>query len=134
MRLAFAHFLPSQGRAPSRIRPLLALGLAVALLWAQWLGALHRVEHATGPQWHTGAHVHAESSGVLQAPKPTGAATGAYHSCVLFDGLCIADALPSAPSPGLVSIIGRHEVPAEGFQSWRAALARHYLSRAPPRV
>ncbi|RZL08378.1 MAG: hypothetical protein EOP40_13320 [Rubrivivax sp.] len=111
----------------------LALALACAMLWAQWAGLVHRIEHGVG--LGSGAahavsvqHERAASRSVIGAD----AGPAGLHSCVVFDGLCLADSLPTALMPVLPRR-GVHAVPPlSGFLSWQASVVRHFQSRAPP--
>src|SRR6218665_543456 len=73
--------------------------LVLALLWAQMVGVLHRIEHMDGP---TGAHASVLFGQVAsESAKAVAddASPSSLHSCVLFDGLCMADSLPTATMP-----------------------------------
>lgn len=110
-----------------RHRPLPAAAalLALALLWAQTLGLLHRVQHA--PRATVVAAVQADD----------GKAAGLYahdrqsESCKLYDQLALGDAaVPTADAAPLV--VGDAPVPADA-SGRPAGAARHaYRARAPP--
>ena len=53
------HVLPLAGLNRRRLAPGLALLLACALLWGQWLGQMHRALHLPGMHAHATAHAHA---------------------------------------------------------------------------
>lgn len=97
----------------------LATLLLVAVLVAQWAGMVHRIEHAL-----PGA-----ASQLVQVDDD---ASHVSHSCVMFDGLCLADSLPTAQAAVLLSRAARALSPATAFASWHALLVSHFLSRAPP--
>lgn len=102
--------------------------LAWAVVWAQMAGLMHRVEHGAG----VGAlALHAE---VSTAPSPELSSTTALHSCVLFDGLCLADTLPTALAPPVAPGLALPLPPAFAFVSWHALLVSHFLSRGPPKA
>ena len=113
----------------------LALALACALLWAQWAGLVHRIEHGQGVG---GGALHAASMHAGQQASSDSASSDAdagpvgLHSCVVFDGLCLADSLPTALLPALSARVAHAVPPLAPFASWQAGVARHFQSRAPP--
>ena len=115
-----------------RARPLpvtwAVVALAWALLWAQALGMAHRIEHAGGTAPPHGPVPH----GLASATQDDAAAPEALHSCVLFDGLCLADTLPGAPPPGKVDRAAHASPVAPVLVSWQALFAGHVLPRGPP--
>lgn len=96
-----------------------AMWLVLALVWAQWAGLAHRIEHAAG--------VPAQASTPSQASDHA-----AIHSCVVFDGLCLADVMPTAVVPVLEWRMALPMPPATAFASWHALFVSHFLSRGPP--
>lgn len=123
-------------------RPGLAAVLVLVLLWAQWAGLVHRLEHAGrmhGPTPSEAARQQADDA--HQAHQDDGrshlassAPSESYHSCVLFDGLHLADALP-AMLPSLPAFSHRGDAPkAARFASWQAPCVLPFCSRGPPRV
>ncbi|GAB3540801.1 hypothetical protein GCM10027343_10430 [Noviherbaspirillum agri] len=99
--------------------------LAMALLFAQWSGFAHRIDHATWQQEHVYiGPVEAEGLGDTES----------RHSCVAFDAAAVADAitLPHFIAPLLAST----EVLAlwAAFSSWDAPPSRPFCPRAPPRA
>lgn len=101
-----------------------ALLLAVALLLAQWVGMLHRIDHAgwqADPQAQQSRGEGSSSNG-----------SSVSHSCVVFDGAYLADLLPTALID-LVRVRLAHErPPAVDFASWQGLFFGHFQSRAPP--
>jgi hypothetical protein len=104
-------------------RTLIALLLALAMLFAQFAGQLHRIEHANWngagtPQWSQSE----QESDALKS-----------HSCLVFDAITLADLL----STGLVlavALAGRHVLNQRLFRSVHlGAFTALFLSRAPPR-
>lgn len=109
--------------------------LVLSLLWAQMAGVLHRIEHMGGP---TTPHPSVLFGQVAQASPASagvsadGDSPSALHSCVLFDGLCMADTLPTALLP--MAVLRQTEAlpTATIFASWHALFVGHFLSRGPP--
>ena len=120
---------------PPAVPAWLALALACALLWAQWAGLVHRVEHGAGlgegalhaASMHAGQQASSHSASTEADAGPAG-----LHSCVVFDGLCLADSLPTALLPALPTRVAHAAPPLATFASWQAAVTRHFQSRAPP--
>lgn len=100
--------------------------VVLALLWAQVAGVLHRIEHAGGLP-----ATHAETVFVASAGADD-ASSSSLHSCVLFDGLCMADGLPTAALPVPVPQLVDAESTAVAFVSWHSTFVGHFLSRGPP--
>jgi flagellar biosynthesis protein FlhB len=100
-----------------------AILLAVALLLAQWVGMLHRIDHASG-QIEPQAQSHGEGG--------YSNSSSVSHSCVVFDGVCLADLLPTT----VVALVAARAVhvlqPASDFASWSGRFAGHFQPRAPP--
>lgn len=119
-----------------------AVLLALAMLWAQVAGVLHRIEHAGGvPQ----GHVATQSSALAGEASPgswgetpghagDGGSLSPLHSCVLFDGLCMTDGLATATLPVDAPHLPAAVSPAQGFLSWDSFFVGHFLSRGPPAV
>lgn len=113
-----------------------AVLLALAMLWAQVAGVLHRIEHAGGvPQGHAATHAGAHAwalSVEASGQAADDASLSSLHSCVLFDGLCMADGLATAVLPADAPHL-LDAVPAvQGFVSWDSFFVGHFLSRGPP--
>lgn len=117
------HLPRFSGAAASSTSIARVLVLAAALLCAQWVGMLHRIDHAGG-QAHLQAH--GPSDGSQASPSSLS------HSCVVFDGAYLADWLPTA----LVGFLAVHRVDvlpcATGFASWQGLFFGHFQPRAPP--
>ncbi|MDQ7969034.1 MAG: hypothetical protein REI95_05265 [Oxalicibacterium faecigallinarum] len=112
------HARPSIAHTPACLIALLVL----ALLCAQWAGLHHRIEHAGLISPHVLQTIEAEDN---HQPEAT-------HSCILFDGISLADATPLLPVslpllPGARVLALWH-----AFASWDAPLLCHFSSRAPP--
>jgi hypothetical protein len=107
-------------RTLPKFRSAVAFALAAVLLFAQWSGLAHRIDHAPL------AVIHAQSD--LSDDHDT----EPNHSCVAFDAAAVADAihLPPFVAPLLAST---HVLALwVAFNSWDAPLVRHFSSRAPP--
>lgn len=101
-------------------RSTVAFLLAAVLLFAQWSGFAHRIDHAplAGVQ--------------MQSDEADGHDTEPNHSCVAFDAAAVADAIHIppfvAPLPANAHVLALWTA----FNSWDAPLVRHFSSRAPP--
>lgn len=116
------------GPATSSRRVAQAILLAVALLFAQWVGMLHRLDHA-------GGQVVAHAERQAQQSRFDGAYPGgasAAHSCVVFDGVCLADLLPTALVDVVPARLVHAQPPLGDFASWSGRFAGHFQPRAPP--
>lgn len=78
--MTFARLFPHQYRT-------LALLLAIALLFAQWMGLAHKVEHASFPY----ALVQVPELPIDSAP------VGSAHSCAAYDAAATGDNIGPAP-------------------------------------
>ncbi|RJG04338.1 hypothetical protein D3878_09940 [Noviherbaspirillum sedimenti] len=106
--------------------------LVLALLFAQWLGLAHRIEHA-------GLAQPAQTVQLAQAGQASLQTNANYdksleHSCALFDATALAAALNSPPVS--LAVVPGAQVLALwlAFASWDAPFLRHFSSRAPPPV
>jgi len=99
--------------------------LAMMLLFAQWSGFAHRIDHAPWLQEHayTGPTV-VDGFGDTES----------RHSCAAFDAAAVADAV--ALPPFIAPLLASTEVLAlwAAFASWDAPPARPFCPRAPPRA
>jgi len=89
--------------------------LVAALLFAQWAGLSHRIDHTP-----------------FLSAAADGYDSDAEHSCLAFDAAAAADAihLPPFAAPLLAST---HVLALwAAFASWDAPLVLHFSSRAPP--
>ncbi len=107
-------------RTQPKFRSAIAFLLVAVLLFAQWSGLAHRIDHAP----LAGVHLHSDEADRHES--------GAGHSCIAFDAAAVADAihLPPFIAPLLASarVLGLWAA----FRSWDAPLVRHFSSRAPP--
>lgn len=113
-------------------RPCFAAVLIALVLFAQWMGLKHRIEHADVIDGrHTVLHVAAQAIG---ADQPTEYAGDKSHSCALFDGVALADTAP--PPFFLPALQASVRILAlwAAHASWDAPLLCHFSSRAPPRA
>lgn len=105
------------------------LFLVIALLFAQWLGLAHRIDHSDLQQ------TIAQAQGpLLTSPSDGNIDKSLDHSCALFDGAALATALNS---PAVVpAILPAAQVLAlwQAYASWDAPFLCHFSSRAPPAV
>jgi hypothetical protein len=110
-------------RATSRARVAIAILLAMAMLFAQWMGLNHRISHSAPQQQDlVGA----------AAPTNAGSAADKLHSCALYDAATVADLVPMPPAAGV--LIASMQVLAQwaAFTSWQAPPTTCFSSRAPP--
>lgn len=120
----------------------LAAGLVVALLFAQWLGLAHRIVHAPAsssdalqaPARAASAHAHASTRTIAHADHPdeTWPHDPGTAECRLFDSLCSADGLPTfaAAVPDAQPAQRRIVAPTPASQPRRAFAQAQ--ARAPP--
>jgi len=119
--------LPSSPAATDRHPALSALLLVLALLFAQWLGLAHRIEHAglALPVQQTAANLSS-----LQTDASYDKSLN--HSCALLDAAALAAVLNS-PCLNLAILPGAQVLaPWLAFASWDAPFLRHFSARAPP--
>jgi hypothetical protein len=106
-------------RTVPNLRTAVIVLLMVALLFAQWTGLAHRVDH--GPL----ASLHADA-------KDGSTPDEGSHSCVAFDAAAVADAI-SIPPFAAPPIAGAKVLALwTAFASWDAPPALPFSSRAPP--
>jgi len=110
-------FRPSRRRTCSAV----ALLLATALLFAQWSGLVHRVEHARLPS----EIVHGTASFSEPSAK-------FHHSCLAFDAAAMADGIHAPPFAALPAAAVPAPALSAAFLSWDAPPVCHFSSRAPP--
>jgi hypothetical protein len=97
----------------------IAMLLALVLLFAQWSGMAHRIEHAPLAQAYSALSADEHDS-------------DSNHSCIAFDAAAVADSihLPPFVAP---QIAGTQVLALwTAFLSWQAPLVLHFSSRAPP--
>ena len=109
--------------APLSSRTAQALLLAVALLLAQWVGMLHRIEHA-------GGHLTPQAQSRLGSAHSSSPSVA--HSCVVFDGAYLADLLPTNVVDFVAAGTAHVLPPASVFAFWHGLATRHFQPRAPP--
>lgn len=111
-------------RPKAQHRNAIAWLLAIAILLAQWVGLMHRIDHAPLQQTHAFASFVAGDDDE----------TDAHHSCVAFDAGAIADTIHVAPF--LAHILTNTQVLAlwAAFTSWDAPFIPPFSPRAPPRA
>jgi hypothetical protein len=108
-------------RPAPRARIGLAVFLAIALLFVQWIGLNHRISHRALQQQ------------LVSAPANTdGGTPDKPHSCAAFDAATVADLIHMPPLAA--PLITGAQVLAQwaAFTSWQAPLVTCFSSRAPP--
>lgn len=103
---------------------MLAVLLAIGLVFAQWAGLGHRIAHAPLSQ----ERVIALSASAAGDPE----SGGAYHSCLIFDAATLGASLHTPPFAALPPAARCTPLPALPFLSWMAPFAPQFSSRAPP--
>lgn len=102
--------------------------LVVVVLFAQWMGLRHRIEHA---EPISAQHL------VLAADQSSSDTSTEYssdtlHSCALFDGMTLADGAPALPFLPLLQTSVQVLALWAAYASWDAPVLLHFSSRAPP--
>lgn len=128
-------------RTPKHHVWLIGLGLA-ALVWVQWLGAVHAVAHAPGLPSAASLRGLASNAAPTEAFTPSASTPSDLiaalfaghdrdHDCQFFDQLAHADlaTLPTVVLPtALPALLHHSDEPA----SWLAARLRAFRARDPP--
>jgi hypothetical protein len=121
---------------PTATRLCFAALLAIAVLFAQWMGLRHRIEHADRiDTQHVAQTLNNTSSISTTGTTPDTAAeyTGdKSHSCALYDGVALADSAPALPFIPLLQTSVQVLALWAAYASWDAPFLRHFSSRAPP--
>lgn len=113
-------------------RPCFAAVLIALMLFAQWMGLKHRIEHADVIDGHHAVlQVAAQVAGTDQ---PVEYAGDKSHSCTLFDGVALADSAPSLFFLPVLQTGAKILALWAAHASWDAPLLCHFSSRAPPRA
>ena len=109
-------------------RSLLAL-LICALLFAQWMGFAHRVEHGDWKSFAAVTHADVADEQHTEPHEPS-----AEHACAAYDAATLGT--PFAPAIPLLMPINDAYVRMAwtAFSCWDAPVVRHFSSRAPPVV
>jgi hypothetical protein len=102
---------------------MLIFAVTVSLLFAQFAGQHHRIDHT---RWQANISLHQ----LIQAQYD--GYDDKHHSCITFDAATLADTVGAAISIALLAP-GTHMLAQWiDFISWDAPLTLHFLSRAPP--
>jgi len=113
-------------------RRLCFAALLVALvLFAQWMGLRHRIEHA---DWGSTHHLSHQLEELDKATAELEYAGDKSHSCILFDGMALADSAPLLPFTAVLQTSVRVLALWAAYISWDAPLLCHFSSRAPPQA
>jgi len=107
--------MPAAQAAVQR-RAAIAWMLVAALLFAQWAGLSHRIDHAP----------------FMSAAAADGHDSDAGHSCAAFDAAAVADAIHLPPFAPPLLAGTRILALWAAFASWDAPPVLHFSSRAPP--
>ncbi|MFC7298520.1 hypothetical protein [Herminiimonas aquatilis] len=121
-------------RTSTAARLCFAALLIVAVLFAQWIGLRHRIEHADGADnLHSVQTVNTSASSNAGSDAPAVEYAGdKSHSCALFDGMALADSAPALPFIPLLQTSVQVLALWAAHTSWDAPFLCHFSSRAPP--
>jgi hypothetical protein len=109
-----------------------AAALIALVLFAQWMGLKHRIEHAGLIDGHHAVlHIESQAGGSEQPVEYTGDKS---HSCTLYDGAALADSAPPLFFLPVLQTSIRVLALWTAHASWDAPLLCHFSSRAPPRA
>ncbi len=109
----------------------LAAALVALVLFAQWMGLRHRIEHADLIGGH---HVVLQAGDQSVSGQSVEYAGDKSHSCKLFDGATLGDCTPLLHFPVGLQTGTQILTPCTSRISWDAPLLCHFSSRAPPRA
>lgn len=101
------------------LRFTVAAMVIAALLFAQWAGLAHRIDHSP----LASIHMDAQEEDHDQEYN---------HSCVAFDAAAVADAIGVPPVAAAPMAGARVLALWVAFASWNPPPALHFSSRAPP--
>ena len=101
--------------------------LMVVVLFAQWMGMRHRIEHAGWINDRPAVMQIAEQTADEAQPD-----NGKAHSCRLFDDATLAATVTTLPFVLPLQINVRVLALWLAFTSWDAPLTHFFFSRAPP--
>jgi len=104
--------------------------LVLAVLFAQWMGMRHRIEHAG---WINDRPATSQQTALdpdVQIDKQTGQKS--HHSCLLFDDATLGNTIAIIPLTLPPPTCARELALWLAFTSWDAPLTRYFSSRAPP--
>jgi hypothetical protein len=101
-----------------------ALLVAVALLFAQWIGVQHKIFHAPLSQAYLQASSVADTDGIGDKDV--------QHSCASFDAATVGESIHILPF--VAPLVTSAQVLAlwAAFISWDAPVTSYFSSRAPP--
>lgn len=113
-------------------RPCFAAVLIALVLFAQWMGLKHRIEHADVID---SRHAVLQAvSHAVGADQPVEYAGDKSHSCALFDGVALADSAPPLFFQPVLQTGAKILALWAAHSSWDAPLLCHFSSRAPPQA
>ncbi|MES2934860.1 MAG: hypothetical protein V4805_15385 [Pseudomonadota bacterium] len=112
--------------------------LVVAVLFAQWMGLRHRIEHANRIDSQHAMQTVGQISSASISDSITDAgveyAGDKSHSCTLFDGMALTDSAPALPFIPLLQTSVQVLALWAAHASWDAPFLCHFSSRAPPQA
>jgi hypothetical protein len=119
-------------RTPTATRLCFAALLVIAVLFAQWMGLQHRIEHADRIDNHHTAQTVVQTLSDSTSDSSTEYAGDKSHSCTLFDGMALADSAPALPFIPMLQTSVQVLALWAAHASWDAPFLCHFSSRAPP--
>jgi len=130
--------LAYSSRTPTATQLCFAALLVIAVLFAQWMGLGHSIEHADQiNNQHAVQNAKQSSDACDSSFDPTQGLTTEYagdksHSCTLFDGMALADNVAALSFIPLLQTSVQVLALWTAHASWDAPFLRYFSSRAPP--
>jgi hypothetical protein len=110
-------------RRPGFPRAVLTLLLVLSMLLGQWVGTVHRIDHAG-----------ASSTPGIESVAETDSRYGIWHSCAAFDAATLGDVFASIPAPLLPAFFAGLPPARQLFTSRARSTTCPFSSRAPPAI
>lgn len=115
---------------PNRARSMTIVLLVLAVLFAQWMGMRHRIEHAGWVNDRPATSQQTALDPDVQSAEQTGQKSP--HSCLLFDDATLGNSIVIIPLKLPPPTCARERALWLAFTSWDAPLTSYFSSRAPP--
>lgn len=117
--------MPNPRQLQQQIRLYTAVLLVCAVLFAQWVGLAHRIEHSAFGQDDI-------VLGILKSDGKGALEKSVSHSCKAFDAAALGAALLSTTSTFALLTYAQVRETIAPDSSWKAVFFSHFHSRAPP--
>lgn len=101
--------------------------LALSLLFSQFSGLKHRIDHT---RWRT--EVSQEQTLAAASAPYSGGYTDANHSCIALDAISLADCIAASLMVFVPVISKATRIALLPCYLWDASFIAHFRSRAPP--